>query len=211
MASPNMLVARTCDNRIIELVHQSNTGFSLFDQRRQPMTREHSAETCSTTSNGPIENSRADPDPEDTPLSDEKIAINPNFLVLNQMERIHDDDQENPMEVQLPLEPKAAKKSTKSQRRRDIRCPTCRKSFRNVHDKTVHIRTHTGEKPYQCPEPGCNKAFAQTGGLTRHKRVHTGERPYACCYCEKRFTESCHRTRHQGTCRVRSPKSDDDC
>lgn len=44
----------------------------------------------------------------------------------------------------------------------------CRKPYLEV-----HMRTHTGERPFQCDL--CMKRFSQKSSLNTHKRIHTGQ------------------------------------
>ncbi|XP_023245918.1 zinc finger protein 878-like [Copidosoma floridanum] len=50
-----------------------------------------------------------------------------------------------------------------------------------------HTRTHTGEHPNKCTEPGCGKAFTQLSNLKRHVSLHTVEFPYQCDECGQDF------------------------
>ncbi|XP_059486821.1 zinc finger protein 76-like [Neocloeon triangulifer] len=75
---------------------------------------------------------------------------------------------------------------------RPFKCASegCGKSFANSYSYKTHLRTHSNERPYQCEN--CKKAFRTTSDLNKHSRLHRGEKPYKCSIegCEKCFTTS---------------------
>ena len=69
---------------------------------------------------------------------------------------------------------------------RPFNCDQCGKTFkRRSHAKSHYVRFHCGEKPHECDT--CGMCFKELYELQKHARVHSDERPHKCPVCDKTF------------------------
>ncbi|CAH0552638.1 unnamed protein product [Brassicogethes aeneus] len=55
---------------------------------------------------------------------------------------------------------------------KNFTCDDCGKKYNSQYDFKVHLRNHTGMRPYICEI--CNKSFTDPRSFKKHEKIHTG-------------------------------------
>ena len=75
-------------------------------------------------------------------------------------------------------------------------CSQCGKGFEKEKFRNICELKHTNSFTIFCPVETCRKGFYEKGPLQKHIRTHTGETPYQCDVCLKRFKQRTHLKTH---------------
>lgn len=67
-----------------------------------------------------------------------------------------------------------------------FQCVICGKIITKLQNLKIHMRIHSGNKPYECKF--CSKTFTHYTTWSAHENIHTGNKPFQCVQCNKWFT-----------------------
>jgi len=96
---------------------------------------------------------------------------------------------------------KTTREHTRARQKRNytLKCQVCPKMFHSNSALVEHMRSHTGERPFQCPK--CDMSFSYSSCLKSHLRtIHVDEKRHKCATCGSKFKLARYLANHVKKC-----------